>query len=245
MGFGIIFIIILIIIVFVILMLALCSKDDNESNTKNNYTSTSTSYTQKSGESFWERTFKPEYEKFGEYGENVVADCIEECLKNKKHYLFNNFTFMDDQGYSSNIDHILITKAGVFIIETKSYKGEIYETDNEDYWYNKKEEHQEDKCIKNPIKQNMGHINHLKKILGKNAPKMYSVIIFPFVDYIDIDDGYVYKLEEAMDYIVEKTDQEKYSDEYVDKMTNVFRNLIDTYGITPKMHKENIEKLYK
>ena len=58
--------------------------------------------------------------------EELVANELEKLLINNKGYLINNLCFKDEEGYSSEIDHVLITKAGVFVIETKSNYGKTY-----------------------------------------------------------------------------------------------------------------------
>ena len=67
--------------------------------------------------------------------EKLVANELEKLVKDNKGYLINNLCFKDEEGYSSEIDHILITKAGVFVIETKSNYGKIYGNENDIMWY--------------------------------------------------------------------------------------------------------------
>lgn len=62
--------------------------------------------------------------------EELVANELEKLVKDNKGYLINNLCFKDEEGYSSEIDHILITKAGVFVIKTKSNYGKIYGNEN-------------------------------------------------------------------------------------------------------------------
>lgn len=62
--------------------------------------------------------------------EELVANELEKLVKDNKGYLINNLCFKDKEGYSSEIDHILITKAGVFVIKTKSNYGKIYGNEN-------------------------------------------------------------------------------------------------------------------
>lgn len=54
------------------------------------------------------------------------------------------------------IDHVVISKYGVFVIETKNYRGWIIGNEKSEYWtqviYKRKER------LYNPIKQNYGHI---------------------------------------------------------------------------------------
>ncbi len=185
-----------------------------------------------------------EQEMFGQYGEQFVADMLLEIAKKYDGKVINNFTFKDYEGFSTNIDHILICKGGLFIVETKANKGIIFGKSDDEYWLSQKLDYQEDKTFKNPVKQNLGHINHLKKMM-KHHLKMFSLIIFPFADSLNnIDSKYVFDLDSAYDFIVSKIANSKYSDYYV---KNIYEELIqikNIYGISLEEHVKNINELY-
>lgn len=71
-------------------------------------------------------------------------------------------------GYSSQIDHVVVSPYGIFVIETKGYKGWIHGGEESEYWtqniYGKKYQ------FYNPIRQNKGHVTALLKTLP-NVPK--------------------------------------------------------------------------
>ena len=75
---------------------------------------------------------------------------------------------------TSQIDHLVVSPYGVFVIETKNYKGWIYGREDEFYWTqvlsgNKNR-------FYSPLKQNEGHIKALQKLLG-NVP-FHSIVVF-------------------------------------------------------------------
>ncbi len=183
-----------------------------------------------------------EQKAFGELGENEVANMLEKIKSNYDHVeVFNDFTFMDSEGYSANIDHILICTGGMFVIETKANKGKI--TKNREEWIAIKEDII--KTLKDPIKQNQGHINHLKKMLGNQAPKMISLVIFPEADNLnDVKNEWVYDLSSAYDYIVDKINKPTYSSNFVDKMAQKLTLIQCEYGITKEKHSQNITKIH-
>lgn len=188
---------------------------------------------------------RKEQEQFGKAGENYVASMLESIAKNHKAKVFNDYTFMDDNGFSTNIDHILVCQGGVFIIETKSNKGYIYGNDSTDKWYAEKEEWQEDKVFKNPVKQNQGHINHLRRMFKNTPPKMISMIIFPAAgSLLHVNSKYVYYSRDARNYILEKISEAKYSPQFVDRISNQLKDIIDEYGITTEEHKYNINNRF-
>lgn len=79
-------------------------------------------------------------------------------------------------GRSVQIDHIIVSVYGIFVIETKNYKGWIFGSENSEYWtknmYGKKYK------FFNPIKQNRSHINTLKRAMGFSEDKFISIVAF-------------------------------------------------------------------
>lgn len=186
---------------------------------------------------------KQEQETFGKEGELSVAAMLNDIISKHYGYVFNDFTFMDENGYSTNIDHIIICEGGIFIIETKSLKGIIYGNDNNEVWY--QEKWQENKEFYNPVNQNQGHINHLKRMMGYNPPKLISMIIFSLADSIDnIDSKYVYDINSAYNYIVECINKNNYPKYLIDKTYAQLNQIINQYGISINEHKENIKNKY-
>ena len=60
----------------------------------------------------------------GDEGERLVADIIEQTIVGK-HYLYNDVIVRGNDGKTSQIDHILVSAKGVFVIETKNFSRKI------------------------------------------------------------------------------------------------------------------------
>ena len=77
---------------------------------------------------------------------------------------------------TTQIDHVVVSYKGIFVIETKNYEGWIFGSDNQKYWtqvlYKNKYK------FYNPVWQNKGHINAIKKILNRYDIPIYSIIVF-------------------------------------------------------------------
>lgn len=177
--------------------------------------------------------------------EELVANELEKLLKDNKGYLINNLCFKDEEGYSSEIDHILITKAGVFVVETKSNYGKIYGNENDTKWKSYYEKTNNTEEIINPVLQNKGHINHLRKMFKRHSPKMYSVIIILYGDISDIKINNLYHLNDAISYIKNKMSRNIHDDNYVDKIRQLFLNLKKRYKISKEEHNKNVNSIYK
>lgn len=183
-----------------------------------------------------------EIQRFGAEGENYVADHLLGLVKHFNGVLFNDFCFEDDDGFSSEIDHIVVTRGGIFVIETKTNKGTIQGNKDDDYWLCIKEIYQEDKTFKNPIKQNIGHINHLRKVFGNNCPKMESIVIFPIADLSSLECNGVYSLKGAIEYLKHRSLEAKYSEDFVKKASDKLMDIKNQYGISKEQHIRNINK---
>lgn len=98
----------------------------------------------------------------GRLGEKSVASRLK--FLPKEYQVLHDVIISNGKG-SSQIDHIVVSQYGIFVIETKNYKGMIYGGENAQYWtqniYGNKYE------LYNPILQNKSHINSLKRLLAK------------------------------------------------------------------------------
>lgn len=111
----------------------------------------------------------------GFIGETIVASELNR-LQCEDYIILNDVLISADRG-SSQIDHVVISIYGIFVIETKNYKGWIHGNEQSEYWtqsiYRKKTK------FRNPIKQNWAHIYALKKALsGFEQVNYHSIVVF-------------------------------------------------------------------
>ncbi|NNM86418.1 MAG: NERD domain-containing protein [Phycisphaerales bacterium] len=107
-------------------------------------------------------------------GEALVANEIEAKLR-QPHVLINNVTLPTSDG-TSQIDHILVCRTGVYVIETKHYQGWIFGEVSQPRWmqvlYRRKSQFQ------NPLRQNQGHVRALKACLKMPGVPITSLVVF-------------------------------------------------------------------
>lgn len=70
--------------------------------------------------------------KIGNDGEKKVASALSTLLRSSFR-LFNNVLIRTKSG-TTQIDHLLVSSRGIFVIETKAHKGKIYGNANSKYW---------------------------------------------------------------------------------------------------------------
>ena len=116
---------------------------------------------------------KPKEDK-GENGENVVMMKLM-LLPEDRYKVLHNVTIPLQNG-STQIDHIVLSRYGIFVIETKNYNGSIYGVEHGEYWsqYLGKQKNQ----FYNPILQNAGHVRAMQKSLNafKDCPYIPIVV---------------------------------------------------------------------
>lgn len=91
-------------------------------------------------------------------------------------YVLNDCMFVFD-GKSVQIDHIVINKGGVYVIETKNYSGRIYGSDAQKTWVQTLAGGRVKNHFYSPVKQNQAHIYSLGKLLGENV-YLCSLVVF-------------------------------------------------------------------
>ena len=104
-------------------------------------------------------------------GEKEVKNILN---KIEGYKLINDIMIKTEKG-TSQIDHILIGRKGIFVIETKDYNGLIYGEEYSKYWTQVLNKRSND--FYNPIRQNYGHIKSLERCL-KRKNIFISVIVF-------------------------------------------------------------------
>ena len=118
------------------------------------------------------------YQGRGWLGELKVKMVIGKT-KPDEQYIINNLKLRIDGNKTSQIDHVVINKNGIFVIETKNYSGRIYGSESHMMWtqvFNRRYRTVKYKLY-NPIKQNMTHLYHISSLLPKNFP-LYSAVVF-------------------------------------------------------------------
>lgn len=191
------------------------------------------------------RQKRVEIKNAGEKGEELVAGFLRKIAEKYNGILFNDYCFEHKGGYSTEIDHILVTKGGFFVIETKSNVGTVVGNQFDEEWDLIKKHYQEDKTFKNPVKQNFKHIHFLGRAFRNVHPKMTNIVIFPYADISQVKADNVFNLADAINYICVQSAEEIFSEDYLISIYNELKSLKEKQGITKKQHLQNIARIRK
>lgn len=111
----------------------------------------------------------------GKRGEKHVAARLSRLPK--EDYRVINDLLLQSGGYSTQIDHVVLSVYGVFVIETKYYQGWIYGGENSEYWTQNIYGHKYQ--LRNPVWQNKGHIKAVRRVLESvEALPVHSIVAF-------------------------------------------------------------------
>ncbi len=93
-------------------------------------------------------------EHLGKIGESAVSSVLAGYCRHSKAYFFDNVTLSFDNG-TTQIDHILLTKKGILVIETKNWSGWIFGKTEDSVWTQVVGKNK--MVFQNPRKQNYKH----------------------------------------------------------------------------------------
>lgn len=143
---------------------------------------------------------------FQNRGEALVRREIQANFSGPDFHLLNHITLKIKDG-TTQIDHILVSRFGVFVIETKDYKGWIFanamHATGTQVLYRVKFKFQ------NPIFQNMRHVRAVEELLDFLPPEtIKSAVVFTGSAEFktDMPSG-VYTLEGLIDHLKSSTEE--------------------------------------
>lgn len=111
----------------------------------------------------------------GMLGEWYVNQKLRRALDCQQYQLFKNVTLPTPDG-TTQIDHILLSPFGVFVIETKNMQGWIFGSERQAKWTQQIYKHKS--SFQNPLRQNYKHTETLRDLLTLPPEVVHSVVIF-------------------------------------------------------------------
>ena len=152
--------------------------------------------------------YTPENEKAGQYGEQLVNYHLRPLLRTDE-YLLANVILKTQNGRKAEVDAILISRKGIFCIETKRWVGHIYGNDKDECWIQKYDDpYMPDRLHKNPVKQCLNHCVILDKMLNERYEIEGAVIFADLEDGDGIDSAYTYGISDFKNHYRELPDNE-------------------------------------
>jgi restriction system protein len=101
--------------------------------------------------------------------------CIIRCSLNKEYRLLNNVTLPADSG-TTQVDHIIVSIYGVFVIEDKNFGGAIYGSEHRKDWTQVLGRLKN--SFQNPLHQNYKHTKTIAELTELTNEKIHSLVAF-------------------------------------------------------------------
>lgn len=205
----------------------------------------------KEGEGFWASPFTPKYvsqaEAIGDRGEKRVSSLLED-LDSDDYRVYNDLLIRNGN-HTTQVDHIVISRYGVFVLETKNVHGKVYGGGNAEFWkqylpdtgykrYGFTQEYQ----LRNPIWQNEGHIKILRRLVFDNDVPVYGIVVFPSDTEINVTASQpVVNMYDVVPYIKQYRDVVLSSDQ----MGSYRRRLLEVISTSESDRKEHLANVYR
>ncbi len=122
-------------------------------------------------------------ERRGKQGEREVARRLK-CLPQKHYIVLNDLMLMMGQALTQ-IDHVVVSVYGIFVIETKNYQGEIHGRERGREWT--QIVHGKKYPLHNPFCQNFAHIKALMTLLELEEDVFFSIAAFSDASVLCVD----------------------------------------------------------
>lgn len=160
-----------------------------------------------------------------------------ELKKLPREYLVLNDIMLIADNKSSQIDHLVVSKYGIFVIETKQYNGYLKGNDYDKKWIvkvgNKKY------YINNPIHQNYGHVQFLKKVLSLSENKFIPIVCISSNARVNVKSDKVVLITNLVQKIT------SYRKEIVPNDKKIYHQIVSLNIIDKNKRKQHIKDIKK
>jgi hypothetical protein len=113
----------------------------------------------------------------GWIGEKAAGWALNRSLDASTYKRVDNVIIPTGRGAgTSQIDHTIVSRYGIFVVEIKNYKGQIYGQHKAPQWLQVVNGGR--RWFPNPIRQNYGHVTALAEFLGYPEPVFQPVVFF-------------------------------------------------------------------
>ncbi len=111
----------------------------------------------------------------GAAGERQVNALLSRKFTEPDYILIEDLTLPSGHG-TTQVDHIILSRFGIFIVETKNMSGWIFGNENQVRWTQVLHRHKSQ--FQNPLRQNYHHLKVVQNLLGVRLDQMENLVAF-------------------------------------------------------------------
>ena len=155
-----------------------------------------------------------------------------------EYLVINDIMIKTKDGSTHQIDHVVISKYSIFVIETKQYNGYIKCNDYDKRWLIKNGKKKI--YVNNPLHQNYGHVKSLEEILNLPEEKFISLVCIPSRATVSVKSNNVTRIYDLIDKIT------SYKEDIIEnpnELYEIITNLNITDKVERKVHVKNAREI--
>jgi restriction system protein len=115
-------------------------------------------------------------ERKGARGERRVHNALTSVLDEKEYRVLSDLILPVASG-TTQLDHLVLSRFGVFVIETKNMSGWIFGDADQHKW-TQVQKGGKRRSFQNPLRQNYAHVKAVQEILGIDNKLLHSFVVF-------------------------------------------------------------------
>jgi hypothetical protein len=183
------------------------------------------------------RLFKPRIK--GKQGE-LATSVLLHTLSSKDYRIFDD-VILDTKDRTTQIDHIVISRYGVFVIEAKNYSGSIYGSDDLKQWTQKLGA--KTNRFHSPVMQNAGHIKAINALLPDiDKSAFVSIIAFAAKAKVKVDSKEIVTYIAKVPRAIRKYKEEILSLEDANRLIAALNEADRSKTVSNREHVENLKR---
>ena len=174
----------------------------------------------------------------GFLGEKSVSTIL--SLLPKEDYRVLNDCLLPTESGTTQIDHIVLSRFGIFVIETKNYSGKLYGKEFSEHWtqINGKSK----VSIYNPLRQNYHHTKVLEGLLELPSSCFIPVVVFSVESTVKVESSKPLVYTVNLNRLIRSYEQEVIDPSLLNGLakTILLANITDPEA--RKMHVQSVQK---
>lgn len=115
-------------------------------------------------------------ERKGARGERKVHNALSSVLDEVEYRVLSDL-ILPISGGTTQLDHLVLSRYGIFVIETKNMSGWIFGDGDQRKW-TQVQKGGKKRNFQNPLRQNYAHVKAVQKILGIDQKLLHNFVVF-------------------------------------------------------------------
>jgi len=178
----------------------------------------------------------------GWFGEKFISFWFRRSLAPALYHICDDVMLPTDDG-TTQIDHIIVSPFGIFVVETKNWKGWLFGSEKQAQWT--RQYYRSKKKIQNPLRQNHKHVLTLAEETGLSREMFHSLIVFVGDCELktEMPENVTRGARPAVRFILSQTEKILTDEEVQRTLKNIAENRLENTRKSRRQHVRHVEDL--